>query len=843
MALDDAFSSMIGGLTDPSKPGPAGPANTGPAPATTPAIDPYKMPEVIGKNISDVQAASTNVADMFDKVSTGLGQIAQTREQTSAAADQTRQQLLKDGTAATQSIVAQAAPIFAARTAIDARRVELQQMNPLKRALFGVFNRNFDPNHLNNLESAYDTQLQDAAQQYQLTSQSLDKQVDLVNQGEASTQDMLQGKEGVLNNDLNTATTKLQLVRGQLADSIQGMQGTSESIMLQQHLLDQAMTTVGSDNINQLLGQARKDGYAVVNGAKIPLAQLQDRNRQLQVQALDQERAALGVQSAKLGIASQSLALNEAQERHLVFDGMTQQERINAAQNGNVFNGRRLNPSILAEAMEGDARENAQLAQHASMGSVPGQFTGLVDQWDKATDVIAARAREAFGGNGAPVIAQHLMTVTNRLHAMQQSLAAAKTPDAKAALMTGYMREASGWMDQANNAVKATVGRFSRDPAVQNMMMGYLTGQQVAPTDMIHGVIGMVKSGSFPPNFKFGAIDGRSLAAAKAAIQQTEGDPNFQKLKAADKDNLLVQRVGTAMNNVYTQSISHQVISSIPGFAKQIGHPAGRISPQDLATASAAGDANGYNAFASALGMTTAQAHQIFTPGGQQIYQRIAVDPKTGQTKPGMDMDSLRGRLAQYQMQSMLTALDSGRAAAPGFVPSRALADLLNDSRTNQAVANHFNSLGQKGLGMWMADGINGGGLHQNYANYAQAVISGVQQNEVARTQQQVQNLQAYGADPMKRAETVLAGTTLSQHDQQLLLQAIHPAAQGSTDDYSTSATDRIDAAIMTHKFADPHLERIRKEAAKQWQDVGAKTDSQMQAIMNRTGIYSIGKL
>jgi hypothetical protein len=361
----------------------------------------------------------------------------------------------------------------------------------------------------------------------------------------------------------------------------------------------------------------------------------------------------------------------------------------------------------------------------------------------------------------------------------------------------------------------------------------WLRGQPMTNETAIKGLIGMARNGK-PAGMQMDGISAQVFKMVERVVQaedspkagQTPADMMAGPMNAAEKQRRLVQRVRQAVEATYNDTMVDSVLSQTPELAAKIRsngqvHPFARVRGEDFRMALAYGN--------------------------QEAYKRNGLKP--GEAIP----PNLVAKIQSDEIAATLEALDA-RASEPGFVPSRAFADLMGNSQYRGMVGQMAQNAHTSGFGAFVSGSAAGGDFAQQFDIYSRNVQRGYAANTAAQTNNRILQKRSLLADPWDRSSSVMRLGGLTARESDRLNQALRPevnrrasmASQvpqpgmlegyvhGPNDDQLMARHDMfetIQETILGVKLQDPELEALRKRAAKGWAESRQNLDRSVAAL------------
>lgn len=777
--------------------------------------------EEVNKRAGEADSFLQDYIAQVDKVQDVRKESLEKTVQAKQAVNQQVQQQTQDFSKSVQ-------PLFQKRQAIVDRKVELEEMNPIKKAIFGIFDRNYQESHLEKLDQGVTEQLQVRGQEYQqlmgiqdtivkgiesaFNDQDAVNQLELAN-GEQDVQLRMQG-----------VGSAQQVFKAELA----GLEAQSEVMVAQARARQDLLSGMSPGEVNNALGQAKKSGGQVmINGIPLRVGELQSAANQWQEQALALESRQLAVQAGRMDLA------DRYEER--MIKTMTAPQIQAAIANGGVFKGQTLNQEALTRAYASMTQRNQIIAANASTESAIPIAHAMIRQIGNNTTGTNQRAVGLFGQLPREM-QQQALSIATRIKGFAEAERKAREAGASAEFVQSQLPMFKGLLDEQAALQDKMAERWAGgNKDLKAVAIAWMSGSPLNSESAAKGLITLARNG-MPAGTKLSG-------PAKAAFEQAQrivaahdkGDPGkpinllMQGGKKKDMDPDLVQAVSSSIRSLYTNNSMKEVLAASPQLAAQIQgpdgqpHPFSRVRPEDFHSAQALGDSQGYKLLGQKLGLSEDQTRILFGPNGASSDAFKKAKAKN----PDLDMGQARRDLVATQTSAFLNALDHTPSAVNGFKPSQAFTSLMANPRYQQMASNAVAGQGQSSAGDYMTSAIGSTGFESALYGYNQVVQRSYSQLQANATQQAIESSQKLrNASPWDSA-TITLNTIdgISPQEANVLLAAVKQAANqrgirldsGLGPTAGAQTADAIDSIITKTKFNDPNLERIRQTAARDW--------------------------
>jgi hypothetical protein len=784
---------------------------------------------------SGIKGALGEVNKRTDTLDAMLGNVIGELNATQEAQLQARQQVndakagvFEEMRSANLQLIEQARPLFQTREAIARRKSELAGMNPLERAIKGTFDPNYNGTDLRARDQAATQELQvlDEKNKYiGALQESVTKIMEAEYADQASFWDLYSGS---LKEDVAIMNQSVAVADAKFSDALKGLDAQTGLIRAQGLARQDTLSQMSEGQVGVALEQAKENpqGHAIVNGVPIGVGEL----TQLQNNYRDQ---AMALESRQLALESNKIQLADQYEDQAIKN-MSPLEIDAAINNGGVHKGQQLDVTKLAQAKQAvnaiKGQQLQELETNNSFGASK-QLTRMI----KDTMIGTSRRMQAMMGE-VPLEQRNLMEGTAaELQLITKGIEEAEAKGVAKEFYAGQVAKKQMLLKKQDELITDTAKRWAGgNKEMTAVGEAWLRGQPMTSEVAIRGLITMARNGK-PAGMKLDGVTAQVFKRVEQVVRSADSpkpgtdvaammanDPASQ----AEKTRKLVQDVRGAVESTYNDISVTAVLDQTPELAAKV-RVAGRVHP-----------------FARVRGEDFKMA---LAYGEQEARKRAGVQPS--QPIPS-------DKIAQAQadeIQFTLEALDA-RASEPGFVPSRAYADLMGNSQYRAQVANMNQNMGRGSFGGFVAQSAAGGDFNTQFDVYGRNVVQGYQAMQAAKTRNKIMQQRSLLADPWDRSRSVMVLGGVDAKDADLLLrtirplvlQAAGPAGQveqpgmiqeylsGPTDDQLVARHDVFETVqdiIMNRKLPDPALDKIRQRAAAKWMDSRNGLDRTVQSL------------
>lgn len=802
--------------------------------------DPYAVSSKLSQDTKTFQDRTQAYDDSVLGAAQALGSIRQQQTEALTTSVDARREINSELQTQTKAMIDQARPIFQKRQAIRDRQQELAGMNPLARAIKGTFDPNYNEVELRAQDGIARNQLAGMDEEYKYVS-SLQGTMDRLIAADYATQNEVWSLQAdSVKEDLAIMAQSVGASQAIMNATTQGLENQMGVIRAQAQARQDTLSQLSPGQVNEALSQAQAspDGHATINGVPLGVGELSELQRSY-------ERQSLALEGMKMGLETQRLSFAQAQEDNLI-ENMTYPQVQEAIKNGGQFNGVQLDVTKLNQYAANHASLREQSLNQVGLNSAPGMVISGVRQIEAAYNGTNQRMIQAFGQIPEE---QRLAVnqVTSQLQMLTRGLNEANARGVGQEYAAQAIPQINALLKQQSTIIDNTAKRWAgNDKDLQAVGVAWLKGEPLSSDAAVRGLIKMARNGAPPGTRLTGPAKAMFDIATRAINAETAAPANTDmksilnptsKESKAEKEAALIKRVSTEVRQAYSDQFADELIRSTPRIAQGIRvngrpHPFNQVSQEDFATSVAVGDEAGFKVVGGDLGLSPSDVKAMFKQGtASPIWQRLKTANKWDDNQFGV----IGQKLQEAQAQSMLQALDASDSAKPGFRPSQAYSDLLNDPNYQARVGTLINQQGRAGFGDFLAMSAgSGASVGEQFRAYA----SGIRQSNAAlssvNVRNRVQQRNSFIGDPTtKLGATLTAMDGLDSGEIQALSKAVVARAkdpsqphfianaganqQESVAEMGGDQFGRYSWIIRTQKFEDPAIEAIRKKAASQW--------------------------
>ncbi len=757
-----------------------------------------------GKKLATQQTTLEQRGDALDNLLTGITQELQ-------AAQPVREEALKDVvekksainnemTTMTQKLIERARPLWARREEISARENELAQMNPLEKLFKGTFDPRYNSEALRGEDYRSEKELQLMASEYDYMT-GLQTKLSNYLDAEYNNQDSVwQLHTENMNQNIELLSKSFGVADQVLGASMEGLNNQMGLLRAQAQARSDTLGQMTHAQVQQAYKEAQgsDNGYAVVNGVPIGLAELQQAN-------VAYEEQNLTLQSRQLALQSQQIGLADQLEERLISH-MTPTQLETAIQNNGQYNGQQLDIGRLTQAYGTLKQQQATRAESIAMNSDVGVMRNNVAAIRNQVTLTTQRMTQLLGTVPDDQRAVFSRVVTE-MKAIDEGFKNAQSQGIGAQYIQQVYPRIQALQQLQQKTISDVMKRWAgKDTNLQALGEAWVRGQPITSDAATRGLITMARSG-MPAGMNLQGPMRNVFNAVVAKVQSIDKANQGKSLDAlmnGNKDQIdpkVLKEVQTTIARAYQSNVDGEILKATPGIASKVlvdgkPHPMSMIDPIQFSAA-----------------ITDAKRRAA------EMYQGKN-DPK-GQTAAEMRL-----------VLDNLSHIEVG-----GVKASRAYTDLLNRPQYQAAATNLTNGfMYSGGLGEYMAGTIAGGQITSSIPQYGRAMLQTEQVRTAANLQVTDQQVQGMKGDPYLRARMILtAQDTMTRMEIDKLLQAVKPLVEAKMSPMSqvgrmmerdglrnarnNQRLEIFENIITSQKFDDPSLEAIRKKAAGTWPD------------------------
>jgi hypothetical protein len=792
----------------------------------------------------DLMTADDAAQDVLTQATQQIHQIQDQRVALAQDAVADSDAVRTDISAGVENLREKLKPIFGARAQLAERRLELTKMNPIKREILSIFNRNYSKDHIEELDRGYAAQAAEAGNEFEVTQQLNNTMMQVISgnlQAHDSLQQLLASNIGA---NMELAEKSVSYAGKKFGDILSGISASTQITQAQLQAKDVTMTQLTPEDVNTYLAQARRNGGVVtVNGVPLSEAELGQRNRQIQQQNMSLESMQLGLQNQRQNIA------DDAESR--LISHMSLEDLNTTIKNGGVFKGQQLDQVKLTSALSAMNQRTTIGAAQMANSLDSSTFVGAVDAYKQSTTMQIGRIA-AVTGNQMPKefrgFSQRFIQISQEY---QQKFNNA-SEEMKPVLRKQFVEILGQLQEESDKSIDKVAQGMTRDPDGQILLGAWMKGNTVSAEQTTKGILALGRGGALPPGVRFSGPAGAAIKAGIAAANKVEaqydnsnlrpGQLPVKKPNAAALQAEKMEAVTKAVQAQWVGGNTNQIMGNLPQLAAQRNDPFGQISMSDYRAAQVAGDRAGVEKLAQKLGWTTDEVDSVFVKRNVDYKSKNLDDKSFAEGRRQIDTESTIG---------MLRALDhspSGqKLAASGKSASEAMVNFMRSDGMQQGLGQMEGAVGRASFGGMVADSISQGGIGEMFNRKANVFAQAQGAIHDADTQSVRDRAAGYAGSPMKRMDVILSAIPgLNPMEERAFAEAVRGVVgygsinevleylPGGTQGPGEAVSQHIDNIIKTHKFEDPRIEKIRQRAAKDWDTFASASDRAISRLQNQ---------
>lgn len=759
-------------------------------------------------------------------------------QQTQGIAD-TKHAMVTDFAAREADLEAKITPLQQRRQAILDRLVEMDAMSPFERKLKSAFNSDWDPRVLRGRLDRIENSLQGHEKTYQ--------ELNTLRSGVATVSiDATNADTAVVNAQSSSILADGQLlgqitgaVRENVNAKILPYQVQVESMRLDEAKRQGILGRLTLEDSGKAYNDAQnsQDGTTTIDGVKFAVGDLQKAFQSNQAQDLS-------LRSMKNSYQTQDLQTADLLENNII-EHMTPEQVTEAMKAGGQYRGYQLSMMKLAQA--GDAVKNVRENQvnEIVLGTAYGQAANLLHGFAGFLKLTGQRSKEMFG-NTPDELTRAGSFAGAQIANWQKGFDQAKTEGVGREYIAQTAPQLQAWQSQYDAAVDTVAKKWGGGkPELEAVASAYLRGNPLSGDAATKGLITMARSGGAG----MAKLSGPALQAfqvAQAVVKGwdqpagTSGDSLSELLKTGTKkDSDLMRIVQDRVGNAYAAAVTDQLMNQLPTIARSTRdpnnpgkvHPFATVNKDDFIAALRHGDNDGFTKVGQEIGLNPQQTQTLFAEG---VDGPTWAQVKQAKGYNDNKFSDLFMSLQSVQMAGTLAALDASHSARPGFSPAKAFVDFLQNQDAQNQVDGLVANYGKSTFGSFLASSAVGGGYRDAWSNYGQSIAAVYTQLHSTQLRDRIRQQRSIVGDPFTRMNAVLRASDLTAGESQTLLNAVRPLAHiNNMSESEILATgqlagslgpavsgnnfDALSEIIKNHKFDDPHIEQLRKRAAKNW--------------------------
>lgn len=837
------------------------PADGGPAGLRNP-FDPGSLGVDLETADSRARAADTMLQQV---INTEIPQNQEDRRVALEERNSTVEAVNSDITQRTTGFLNKVKPLFAQKEAIADRYRQVTEMNPLERGFMSLFDASYDRSHLREVDGAIDAQLGAAGQSYKAILDAQSTLLNVVDSNYKGDEQMNLLERGFIDEKLDLASKSFAASDLIISNTMKGFGAQSQLLAAQNQLKDQVITglTPGQRATALSQAQANPDKSLTIQGAKFTEGELLQASQADAKQQVALDEMILSRETAQMNRSMTAQRMQEAAEEKLIGTMTTAQQRM-AIQNGGVFNGTQLPLDKLGAGLNNSmARDKLVVegtVQKGTLSVLADSIQGMANQ-----SRLGHQRSMQLTGVAPPELVRQNDQVAQQIQQLEKKILSAP-PEQRDAIAEQYLPQVQKLYQQQQAAIDQVANRWAGgNKKILPLAQAFLSGAPLNSTSAVQGLIEMARTnGSFGGGMSGPAAE--ALATAKRLVAEDAtpaAGTDMASLMATpqgrvEKERALESRVAQAIGGVYQNSIFHRVVTQAPAIAKQIGHLGQNLNAETLAEAVNAGDQKGYEIIGSQLGISPDEAKLLFTTGGEKspLWQKA--------NHGDQGFNQWGSQLQVAQLQSTYRILDATHPKVGQYKAGQVYANLLGDDRFASAAGQMASMQGQASFGDSIMGAMGAGSIQGQVSQFGQVAQNAYRAMGQRDLLMRVAHSNRYANDPGARVNTIIGAIPgITRDDRDKLMGALKPMAAGTPSvmqslrvqfgadnpggfmgdpsgyggvvNGGSSQFVMMRDAIMSGKFEDPALEKIRMKAAQHFDQYATITDEAIESLSSYT--------
>lgn len=791
----------------------------------TPNLNPFALAAEVDSRAGTVDQAGDVAADFFGAMTDTLMANRTQRMELAGKAVETKKAINAEIQQETQAIIEKAKPLFQSREAIAARKVQISQMNPLERAIRGVVSPDFSGESLNAREAALDNQLMVLGTDHERLTKWQTQLSSLVENDYNLSTTLLNMSDQNATEDFKLATQGYALTQQLMGDTLQKITGQTTILRAQEVAKSSLLGGMTDAQIEQGFTGASNspDGTFAINGVTLTKGELQ----QARLGRVEQQ---LSLRSRANALEMQDMQLADALEEKII-ENMGVEDLKAAAAAGGVWQGQQLNLPRLTQALAAAEGIQGYKVQQIEMQTAPGMAAQMFKSLGAGFQGGAARLQGMFG-QIPQEFTRNAHAAATEMNLMEKEIKAAVAQGVGKEYLAKNLPRIQALYKQQQDTIGVIMKRWSGgNKDLEAVGMAWATGQPIAGESAVKGMIQMARGG-MPSGTRLSGAAAVAFNEVKKAVDEFDrgGAANESTMamltapQKAQKEIDLQRKVGALLRGNYEGQMSDSIIRSAPAIAKQVQvggkpHPFNQVNPADFAHAVDFGDQEGIKRAADEYGVKPEVMQAILSQGEDGVAWQTYLKGNPNKGFPG-------GIVQALQTQATMQALDASPSAKPGFKPSAAWADLMNNGQFQRQVNQIVDGAKGSSFGDFLVTNAGGGsgsgGFMQNFQTYA----TGVRQARATLGAEQTRNAVReasgiFAGNPVQRAGMIISTMEdVTPSERKAILGYMESKGLGGqamvgAGDFNMQVT--TDFFKTTRKLEDPQLEAIRRKIGSKW--------------------------
>lgn len=744
---------------------------------------------------------------------------------------------------ATNELKRQIKPVFEARQRVADQLDKINTMNPLERGIRGIFDLNYDKNHLTNQLDNFDRTIkmrgEDFNFSYALNSKAL-TEIDRRYGIDTAIADL---SAEHAKSDLGIANIRLAQANDTLGATKAEIQTQAQVISAQKIARENMMGQLDLPTVTELLVKAQQgNGVVEYNGTQLNAQELRERVQNM-------ERYDMSVRSAELALQAQEMNLYAQHTRNAL--GLMTREQVEAvAANGGVdpATGLQFQADDVTRALQNyqtrtqmEAEQialqipGAQAAQAAS--AMVGEMTGLY-----------YRAKSMMGNHELRGSALAMREVSEIATQLDQAVKSGADPLVIRTLLDKLDQSRAAYSKQIDSTILRSVGG---DKEVAQIVKSFTYGTPINEVSATNALVTLALKGSLPQGVTLSPEAREVFQKVQQTVQANRIDEKGKPRSKQQLASIVSSQVGQIANQVVGNTRLQMIMENLPAHAADFNNPLSQLEPKvwNQIRQNATRQAD----------IQIAERLQTSPQNIQQMRTKFKpVDSTPQSAKLWTDFNQQSGTYNAMYQSELVRLIDEQPNLQPGVANSELMVDFMQSpemvnrgqqitERTSNASIGDYlvNPIAQSALTQVLhneAQGLDAArgefnesqrlaarDLQKGYGFSSQARIStimssipGVGPEGAAKLRPFVN--QVIGS-PVKRG-VVETGMEVGGIANRILNPMLESIDRGRQADLLRAQERAVVESLQATKFQDPAMEAYRKAVVKNWKEYADSSDS-----------------
>lgn len=532
---------------------------------------------IFGQGVQDLDTRRAALEGEMDKSLEGISVLdaaiqaaqADDRVQREQQVQETRQ-INETLTAGNRALLAQAQPLFEARNRVADQLAQNATMNPIEKALRGIFDSNYDDDFLKEQLGTFQTILDAKGYNYDYMNKLSADAVKLIDQRYGlnmsdSMLDVLQATE-----DLGIAEKRLSVMNQLMNSSQENLGVQSQLIVAQKNARQFVLEQADDATLQEQMSIANQNkGPVTYGGATFSANEIRDELR-------SREQQDIAVRSHQLAIAQGEMQLADALAKDIAFRA-TRAELDAAQTNGGMIRGVQVPQDILNAATqnarqmaEGEARDILmRMPQNAAFQQL-GSLSNISTQ-------LYTRSRDILGTEGRASLAPGMRQIADSHTQIMQKVNEGAAPEVISALMDRHAKLVQGISDTVDSRILTLT---NGDKVLAGAIGNFVRGIPMTEGASIEVLTRAAIKGSLPNGLSLGPEARSVFKAAQDLVAANRNDAKGNPRSEKDLASIVTDQLGPRIRALSGNPRLSRVVANLPAYAKEQNNPLGRLKPE-----------------------------------------------------------------------------------------------------------------------------------------------------------------------------------------------------------------------------------------------------------------------